>query len=552
MSSSDRATNPILGSIRMNRSFRKSIRRLSRVALLALAPAIVPGCTSLTEVPEDALTPQNAFKTEEEILAGVASVYAGLRGMMWGYFNLSEITTDELVVPTRGSDWYDNGRWLEIHRQGWAANSGSALDDMNGMWNDLFSGVARANLMINVIETGTLAQAKKDTTLAELRTLRSWFYYMLQDMFGGVPLVTTTEVAQRERVTRDSVYRFMVSELTAARAHLPVSWPAAQYGRVTKGAADAILASLYINSGVFNRETGVSATAYNSCTTIVSGTTTGCAAAIAAVTNVLNAGPYSLATDWSSNFSTTNETSPENIFVVAHTAQPNLGMSIQMRGLHYNQLVPSPWNGFATIADTYRAFDAGDARRDVFLIGQQYSYNTGAAVNDRNNAPLIFTDTIANIESASEAEGARLMKYPPLAGAPDGNSHPNDFAFFRLAEMYLIRAEARNETGDQPGAIADLNVVRSRHFNPANPIPGGLNQAQVRDAIINERLFELAGEAKRRQDLIRFGRFTAQRRSCQGTSAGCIKVAAQDHKILMPIPQTQIQNNPRLVQNPGY
>lgn len=536
----------------MKRSFSTTIRRMSCVALLALAPAIVPGCTSLTEVPEDALTPQNAFKTEEEVLAGVASVYAGLRGMMWGYFNLSEITTDELVVPTRGSDWYDNGRWLEIHRQAWAANSGSALDDMNGMWNDLFSGVARANLMISVIETGSLAQAKKDTTLAELRTLRAWFYYMLQDMFGGVPLVTNTEVAQRERVSRDSVYRFLVAELTATRAHLPVTWPAAQYGRVTKGAADAILASLYINSGVFNRSTGISATAYNSCTTIVSGTTTGCAAAIAAVTNIFNSPAYSLATNWNSNFSTSNETSPENIFVVAHTAQPGLGMSIQMRGLHYNQLVPSPWNGFATLADTYNRFNAGDARRGVFLIGQQFSYNTGAPVTDRNNAPLIFTATIQNVDAATEAEGARLMKYPPLAGAPDGNSHPNDFAYFRLAEMYLIRAEARNETGDQAGAIADLNTVRARHFNPAQPIAGGLSQAAVRTAILNERLFELAGEAKRRQDLIRFGAFTATRTICQGALPGCTKPAREDFKILMPIPQTQIQNNPRLTQNPGY
>ncbi len=70
-------------------------------------------------------------------------------------------------------------------------------------------------------------------------------------------------------------------------------------------------------------------------------------------------------------------------------------------------------------------------------------------MNDRNGKPLIFTATIQDVEQATEAEGARLKKYPPLAGAPDGNSHPNDFVFFRLAEMYLIRAEALNETGDQ-------------------------------------------------------------------------------------------------------
>jgi hypothetical protein len=217
-----------------------------------------------------------------------------------------------------------------------------------------------------------------------------------------------------------------------------------------------------------------------------------------------------------------------------------------MRGLHYNQLVPSPWNGFATLAETYRSFNPADARRNVFLIGQQFSYNTGQPVNDRNGDPLIFTDTIANIESASEAEGPRLMKFPPLPGAPAGDAHPNDFTFFRLAEMYLIRAEASLELGTGT-PLADINLIRERQFNPDQPLG-----AVTRDAILAERLFELAGEAKRRQDLIRHGRFTAQRESCQGTDPDCIKPLRPDHIVLMPIPITQIQNNPLLTQNPGY
>lgn len=532
----------------MTRVVSKSVSSARRVLLVGLAPFLVGSCTDLTEVPQDSLTPSNAFQTEQEILAGVASVYAGLRGMMWGYYNLSEITTDELVVPTRGSDWYDNGRWLEIHRQGWAPNSGSALDDMNGMWNDLFSGVARSNLMIGVIEQSS--SPTKTVTLAELRTLRAHYYYLLLNMFGGVPLVTNTEVSQRPRATKEEIYTFITTELQAARTVLPATWPAEQKGRVTSGTADAILASVYLNAGVFNRTTGVSATAYNSCTTVAGA----CQAAIDAANRVINSGQYSLASNWNSNFSTTNENSPENIFVVAHAAQPNLGMNIQMRGLHYNQLSPSPWNGFATLAETYRAFSPSDARRNIFLIGQQYSYNSGAAVNDRAGRPLIFTDTINNVESANENEGARLMKFPPLAGAPDGNSHPNDFTLFRLAEMYLIRAEASNELGGAgtASAITDINLVRQRHFTPPQPVAGGLSQAQVRSTILSERLFELAGEAKRRIDLIRFGQFTAQRRTCQANIPGCTKATAAAHKILMPIPQTQLQNNPLLTQNPGY
>ena len=116
----------------MTTLFSKSMRRIGLGALV-LAPLLVlpAGCTKLTEVPNDALTPTNAFHTDAEILSGVASVYASLRSMMWAYYNLSEITTDEMLVPTRGSDWYDNGEWLEMHRQTWTSNSASALGPMS-------------------------------------------------------------------------------------------------------------------------------------------------------------------------------------------------------------------------------------------------------------------------------------------------------------------------------------------------------------------------------------------------------------------------------------
>jgi hypothetical protein len=231
-------------------------------------------------------------------------------------------------------------------------------------------------------------------------------------------------------------------------------------------------------------------------------------------------------------------------------------MSLQMRGLHYNQLIPEPWNGFATLSETYRSFNPADQRRNIFLVGPQVSYNSLQPITDRNRAPLVYTDTIGNVELAGENEGARLMKFPPLPGAPAGDAHPNDFTFFRLADMYLIKAEAQNESGDQVNPIANINLVRARHFTPPQPIAGPFTQQQLRDVIIAERLFEFAGEAKRRQDLIRHGRFTAERRICSATDAvngpKCIKPARGAHIILMPVPLTQIQNNPLLTQNPGY
>jgi hypothetical protein len=516
----------------------KSLRRAGFLALFFVpALTVFHGCTNLAEVPKDALTPSNAFHNDAEVLAGVASVYAGLRGTMWERYNLSEVTTDEVIVPTRGQDWYDNGRWLEEYKQNFTPTTGGALVDMNGAWNVLFAGVARSNLMIHVIEGAGGATAP--TTLAELRTLRAWYYYMLMDFFGGVPLVTSTQVGANASVTRDSLFRFIESELNATRLLLPKSWPAEQAGRVTSGAADAILASLYLNAQVY---TG---------TVTAAGLTKGTARwqdAITAADRVINSGQYVLAPDnatWRKNFTPDNHDSKENIFVITHTQTvPSLGMSLPMRTLHYNMLAVAggPWNGFSAVSEVYRAFDPADQRRNIFLVGQQYSFDTGLPVKDRAGNPLIFTDTIGNETAAAENEGARYNKFSPSITAPNGDSHPNNFPFFRLAEMYLIKAEALNELGQTGAAVAQANIVRARQFATPSPLVAG-SQAQVRDAIFNERLFEFTEEAKRRSDMIRAGTFSAARR---------FKGASPGYKILFPIPQTQIATNPLLKQNPGY
>jgi hypothetical protein len=520
----------------MRTFFSRSMGRLAAGVFLLCVPApiLFSACTNLTEVPPDALTPTNAFRTDAEVLAGVASVYATLRSTMDDRYNISEITTDEIIVPTRGSDWYDNGRWLEMFKHGWTSSSGSALQDMNGAWNNLFSGVARANLMIDVITKagGPTAPA----TLAELRTLRAWYYYMLMDLFGGVPLVTTTKVEATARVSRDSLFRFIESELNATRLVLPASRPADQLGRLNRGAADAILASLYVNAQVYSG------------TVTAAGLTKGTARwqdAITAADRVINSGQYTLEPNWKHNFAPDNDDSKENIFYIANTdANPGLGMNFPMRTLHYAQLIVQggPWNGFAAVAETYNAFDPADKRREMFLVGQQYSFDTGLPVKDRSGNPLQFTVDIGNEKAAAENEGARYNKFVPRPTVPDGSSQPNNFPFFRLAEMYLIKAEALNELGQTAAALTQVNLIRERQFSPAKPL-AGLSQSAARDAIFRERWNELTGEAKRRSDMIRAGTYTAARR---------FKPVSEGFKILFPIPSTQIATNQLLTQNPGY
>jgi len=520
-------------------SMLRIFRTARSLALVLFTTAVLPlqSCTDLTETPTSSITPGNFFQTEEEVLAGLAGVYSILRSSINNayYFWLSEIPTDEIIIPTRGQDWYDNGTWLELHRQTWAASSPSEQWQINGAWVDGFTGIARANLLLQALTTTSIPDQK--AIEAELRTLRAFYYYMLMDLFGGVPIVTTTEVKARPRNTRAEVFKFIEEELQAARLDLPDRWPATSNGRLPKGAADAILANMYLNAQVF---TG---------TVSGGGLQRGTARwqdAVDVADRILNAGVYVLAADWRSNFTPNNESSPENILVVKMLAQEGLGLWITMYSLHYNQLSPSPANGPSTLAETYYAFDPDDLRRQIFLVGPQFNLETGEPAYDRSGQRLVFTPEIRDALQATEGEGARPNKWPPDP-SHSGYDHGNDFAYFRLAEIYLIKAEALNELGRTGEAVQLLNTLRARVFDPPKPVTAS-GQTSVRELILRERLFELTFEAKRRQDLIRYGRFTLP----WSTTMLNGKEQREPYRILMPIPQTQMDANPLLVQNPGY
>lgn len=527
-----------------NRPFTKSIRVAGFSTLLLLSPTLgfLQGCTDLTEVPTSSITPENFYQTEEQVLGGLASVYAQLRETTNAYYDVSEVSSDEYIVPTRGTDWYDGGKWLDLDRQTYGPNSPIGLQDINGAWSALFGGVARANVALEAVEKVDFPS--KPVVQAELRTLRAFYYFLLQDLFGGVPIVETTILEPPDGNTRAEVFNFIESELNATRAVLPATWPADMHGRMTKGAADAILASLYLNAQVFSGT--VSAT----------GLTPGAAKwqeAVDAADRILNgSGGYTLATNatagcstagcgWRSNFTANNYLSPEIILTVKFLNTSGLGLNFLMRSLHYTQFTPTPWNGFATIAETYLAFDPDDQRRQIFLEGRQFNLETGAPVNDNQGNPLIFTLDIANPDNTFDYTGVRIAKWPADPGHVQ-QDNGNDFAHFRLADIYLIKAEALNELGRTAEAILLVNQIRARAFAIPEPIPPG-TQAQFRDVILRERLFELTAEGKRRQDLIRHGKFLLPWFN---------KLQTAPYRILMPIPQPQIDANPNLVQNAGY
>ena len=178
----------------------------------------------------------------------------------------------------------------------------------------------------------------------------------------------------------------------------------------------------------------------------------------------------------------------------------------------------------------------------MWLQGQQKSFETGQNVTDRNGNPLIFTVAIADANVAGEGIGVRFNKFPPLPSASAGSAHPNDYTFFRLAEMYLIKAEALLEQGQTAQAQVEFDRIHLRH-NAANPV------VVSRAAILKERLLEFAGEGKRRSDMIRHGKFLSW---TEASAHGHTDKSAEGFRILFPISSNQLGSNPLLKQNPGY
>lgn len=487
-------------------------------------------CTNLEENTVGVVTPDDFLKTEAGLLAAVIPVYASLRQYsdMAPYSWLQEITSDELCFLQRGDSDHDRVP-LQIHT--W-----EPTDDMiNRAWREVYRGIARANATLDLLAQSTNESALIPIFMAEVRFLRAFYYWWLVDLFGGVPIVTaaTTDPDNPpQQNTRQEVFDFIVQEINAALPDLEESFGAGNHGRVTQGAAHALLATLYLNAEVY---TGTAR--WNEC--------------VEACDAVINSGRYDLLPNYLDVFALDNEGpgNIENIFVVGHLAQDGVGFIRQMATLHFNQLPQHPWNGFAVLADFYYKYDTTDVRFSQLLVGPQIILagpNAGEQATDRQGNPLIYTVEIPSLRCAPEGSGVRILKWPVDPNQSGPNSG-NDLAIFRYSHILLTKAEALNEImSPNLESIGLINQVRERAFEPDKPIAladFGSTQA-LRDRILDERGFELLWEAFRRQDLIRTGHFL---------EAWTLKEASDGpHRKLFPIPQRQLDANPNLVQNPGY
>lgn len=530
------------------------MKKITKFISLTLLISVVFSCTDLEIEGTDSLIFADGFAGVEDIqgeIANISNIIASgdLQGT-GGLFGLNEVSTDEYIVATRGTDWGDNGRWLSMHKHTWNAE----LSDIVNTWQQLNSVTLNTTLVINdkSVNTsgGDVTQLK-----AEARFYRAWSMHWILNMWRQVPYrdPDLPNSSIPEVFTGQAAIDFIVSDLNAAIADLPdvsASDDISLKNAPTKAAARHLLATLYLNKHVY---LGTTAEA-------------GDMQAVIDAVDAITASNYALAGsgDFFDIFRPSNDV--ETIWWSPSDAGERMWPT-----LHYNLNSPGNtgggWNGFATLSEFYQLFegdpdtnyvgdgqeerrgwvpDASTANTDNlgigygFLIGQQYNED-GTPLNARDNVggvPLVFTKEVTKAEYVSpadnailETDGTRMLKYHPNEEGGDRRTH---VIRYRYADAYLMKAEAMFRMGGDP--LTMINDLRS--------IRGAEDLTTVGEAeLLAERGREMYAEGLRRQDMIRFGQFTR---------AWNLKDAGNENLEIFPVPIADVLANPNLVQNPGY
>lgn len=490
-------------------------------------------CTNLDETVYDTIPADEFGKKPAEINAIIAPIYKTLKSVFPGdVFLLSEATGDMAITPTRvGGDWWDGGVHMVLKLHSWHARNGL----INGSWNACMSGITSCNQIYATIEGSEMDEDLKAQTLAEIRGIRAFWYYILIDYFGNAPLVSDYESTDLPSMTdRKTLYNFVVSELNEIKDNLRADVTGESYGKFTQGAAYTLLAKMYLNAEVW---TG----------------TPNWQGVIDATDKVMSL-DYIIEPNWKTNFEVNNEVSREIILPIAF-GKDDGGNHIHKRTLHYLDpialgMTVGTWNGVSAQPDYVKQFDDADNRKKgSFLIGPMIDPATGEVLITGHARPLNHTIDFNMIPGSlregmwgevHQEEGARCNKWVYEKGLANSDME-NDFAIFRLADVYLMKAEALVRLGQNNSEATSLvNTIRERGFGDNSHNYTSVTLENVR----MERRLELAWENSNRQDLIRFGKFL---------DPGYLRpTASASHLLLFPIPETAWETNNNLVQNPGY
>lgn len=526
------------------------IKNIFKTTCMMLLMLVGVACTDLDLQPETDVTAATVFGADEAAYTSfIAKLYAGLavtgqqgpagradiQGIDEGFssylrqlWGAQVLSTDEAVIG-----WGDAGL-PDFHYHTWTP----ANNFLTAMYNRVFYQVSIANEFLRETSDAKLSErgvsssvkAKIQEYRAEARFLRALSYWHGLDLFGNIPLYDETFAVGNNAPTQASraeIFAFIETELKEIESTM-VSPAAQQYGRASQAAAWMLLAKLYMNAEVY-----VGTAKYTESLTYLN--------------KVITSGNYSLKANFQENFMADNHTSPELIFAIP-----------------FDGARTKTWGGMTFLINASLGGDMNT--KDFGMDGGWWGTRTTSSIVDlfpdvtgtMDERAIFFTGgktkEITNVGDYNSGYSAPKFINKTSAGAngQDGTHPDTDFPVFRLADVYLMYAEAvlrGGVGGDMNTALGYVNQLRERAYNNAT---GNITSAQLTlDFILDERARELMWEGHRRTDLIRYNKFTEN-----GVWPWKGNVAAgkttEKFRDLYPIPSTEIISNPNLKQNTGY
>ncbi len=564
--------------------------KLKRI-ISALTLSGMLACTSSCDLQEEyysETTPDTFITSEANIYSLMSRVLVHWKTYLGSTrWEGQEMTTDEFICPTRSSgDWANGGFFVRLHNHTWRPTDSFS----NNNYYESMQGVARCNQVIQQLQSTDyaglgLTEADRADHIAQMETLKAYFYMRCLDYYGGVPLYNPGDTENKPRATALETFKYCENIFKDACKNLKpkAALGASEEGYLSRAAAATLLAELYFNAEAYIGEAHFNEAA-TLCQDIISGVY----------------GPYDLDPTWNGIFSFNNDKSPEMIWCcpseyvhMEFNWYYRNFMPYNIKKYFNNAYVASGYNGYCLapsldpagqpysvtnpeikLGSPFAKFHKKDLRKKVyrykgngeyvgmFLFGELVNNVTGdvvtgnkedkgKAINLRDQVynyvknPNPTSDTPSKITDACESCGVRLLKFP----IPNDNdvemTWTADFPAVRLAEVYYTLAECKYRAGDKKGACELFNKVRARNFKDGND-PDPCTEANLDFyRIADEWMIEFLGEGRRRTDLIRLGFFITEKWWDHEPS--------NDKNLLrFPIGDTQLSANPLLKQNPGY
>lgn len=488
-------------------------KNIKRYLIILTAAFSLSACSDFLELdPISDNTTGNAYKTASDAEAALIGVYDSFQQEYYIWDNV-------IFSDVRSDNYYAGGDNAEIY----------AVEDLNiaptnsrlfNNWSQIYGAILKANIVLQQVPQITdesLTAERKNQILGEASFLRAYHYYNLVKLWGGVPLVLSTgstapEDVNLPRATETEVYNQIVIDLEFAVDNLPDSYSSdatVNKARATKGAANALLAKVWAQRSDRN---------YTK---------------VLEYANAVISSPsgYTLLDDFTHLWDGNHYNNAESILEVQFVGgtEANWGPQLLLPPV----LTGDSWRKFVTPShDLVNAYDAeGDAVR--------------------KNATILFDEAPWSDEFWSLAVNGQV----PFAyrwKSANGWASTNRQYILRLADIILLKAEAHNELDQTDAAKDALNLVRNRVGLEDTPAS---NKAELRLAIENERRLELAQEAQRWDDLVRYGRAEAVMNGLEEIDLRTNTAKnynMTEFKRLLPIPQSERNRNPELGQNDGY